>query len=154
MVAVTVFMIACYGLFGIFAAVALAVNIAMLFGALSVIGGTLTLPGIAGIVLTIGMAVDANVLVFERIREELRQDRHPVRSIEIGYERAMSAIVDANLTTMISALVLFFMGSGPVRGFAVTLGIGVITSVFTALLVTRELISIWYGLRRPKTIVV
>ena len=154
MVAVTVFMIASYGLFGIFAAVALGVNIALIFGALSLIGGTLTLPGIAGIVLTIGMAVDANVLVFERIREELRQERNPARSIEIGYERAMSAIVDANLTTMISALVLFFMGAGPVRGFAVTLGIGVITSVFTALLVTRELISIWYGWRRPRAIVV
>ncbi len=127
------FMIASYGLFGVFANIALAINMALIFGVLSMIGGTLTLPGIAGIVLTIGMAVDANVLVFERIREELRTQKGPARAIEIGYERAMSAIVDANLTTLITALVLFFIGSGPVRGFAVTLGIGIITSVFTAL---------------------
>jgi preprotein translocase subunit SecD len=153
-VAVVAFMIASYGLFGVFAAVALAINMAMIFGILSIIGGTLTLPGIAGIVLTIGMAVDANVLVYERIREELRIQKAPARAIEIGYERAMSAIVDANLTTMISAAVLFFMGSGPVRGFAVTLGIGVITSVFTALYVTRAIIEIWFAWRRPKKIVV
>jgi preprotein translocase subunit SecD len=100
------------------------------------------------------MAVDANVLVYERIREELRIQKGPVRAIEIGYERAMSAIVDANLTTMISALVLFFLGAGPVRGFAVTLGIGVVTSVFTALWVTRAIIEIWFARRRPKKIVV
>ncbi len=143
MIAVVAFMIASYGLFGVFAAVALAINMTLIFAIMSIIGATLTLPGIAGIVLTIGMAVDANVLVYERIREELRVQKGPVRAIEIGYERAMSAIVDANLTTMISAGVLFFMGSGPVRGFAVTLGIGVITSVFTALLVTRAIIEIW-----------
>jgi len=154
MVAVVLFMWASYGLFGVFANIALVINMILLFGVMSMIGATLTLPGIAGIVLTIGMAVDANVLVFERIREELRVQKGPVRAIEIGYERAMSAIVDANLTTMITALVLFFFGAGPVRGFAVTLAIGIVCSVFTALLVTKQLIAIWYGWRRPKTILV
>ena len=154
MIAVSLFMFASYGLFGLFANVALAINMGLLFGALSMIGGTLTLPGIAGIVLTIGMAVDANVLVFERIREELRSQKNPVRAIEIGYERAMSAIVDANLTTLITAAVLFYFGAGPVRGFAVTLALGIITSVFTALLVTKQLIALWYGWRRPTTITV
>ena len=154
MVAVSLFMFASYGLFGLFANIALAINMGLLFGALSLIGGTLTLPGIAGIVLTIGMAVDANVLVFERIREELRSQKNPVRAIEIGYERAMSAIVDANLTTLITAAVLFYFGAGPVRGFAVTLALGIITSVFTALLVTKQLIALWYGWRRPTTITV
>lgn len=154
MVAVSLFMIASYGLFGVFAVASLALNMAMIFGILSMIGGTLTLPGIAGIVLIIGMAVDANVLVFERIREELKIVKSPARAIEIGYERALSAIVDANLTTLITSGVLFTMGAGPVRGFAVTLGIGIITSVFTALYVTRQMVEIWYGVRRPKTVVV
>ena len=154
MVAVSLFMIASYGLFGVFAVASLALNMAMIFGILSVIGGTLTLPGIAGIVLIIGMAVDANVLVFERIREELKNAKSPARAIEIGYERALSAIVDANLTTLITSAVLFTMGAGPVRGFAVTLGIGIITSVFTALFVTRQMVETWYGIRRPKTVVV
>lgn len=154
MVAVVLFMWASYGLFGVFANIALIINMILLFGVMSMIGATLTLPGIAGIVLTIGMAVDANVLVFERIREELRVQKGPARAIEIGYERAMSAIVDANLTTMITALVLFFFGAGPIRGFAVTLAIGIVCSVFTALLVTKQLIAIWYGWRRPKTILV
>jgi preprotein translocase subunit SecD len=153
-IAVSLFMFASYGLFGLFANIALAINMGLLFGALSMIGGTLTLPGIAGIVLTIGMAVDANVLVFERIREELRIQKNPVRAIEIGYERAMSAIVDANLTTLITAAVLFYFGAGPVRGFAVALALGIITSVFTALLVTKQMIAIWYGWRRPTTITV
>ena len=152
MTAVVVFMIAAYGLFGVFATVALLLNVALIFGVLSLIGGTLTLPGIAGIVLTIGMAVDANVLVFERIREELRTSRGPARAIELGYERALSAIVDANITTFIVAAILFTLGSGPVRGFAVTLGIGILTSVFTAIFVTRLLIVLWFERRRPKTI--
>ncbi|MDR7125301.1 protein translocase subunit SecD [Pseudotabrizicola sp. 4114] len=152
--AVVFFMIASYGLFGVFATAALGINVALLFGALSTIGGTLTLPGIAGIVLTIGMAVDANVLVFERIREELRNAKTPGRAIQLGYEKAMSAIIDANITTFITATVLFAVGSGPVRGFAITLGIGIITSVFTALFVTRVLVEIWVGWRRPKTIIV
>lgn len=154
MIAVSVFMVAAYGLFGVFATAALAINMALIFAVLSTIGATLTLPGIAGIVLTIGMAVDANVLVFERIREELRQAKLPVRAIELGYERAFSAIFDANVTTFITAAVLFFIGAGPVRGFAVTLGVGVITSVFTAIFVTRGIIELWLRLRRPKTIVV
>jgi preprotein translocase subunit SecD len=154
MVAVSLFMIASYGLFGVFAVASLALNMALIFGLLSAIGATLTLPGIAGIVLIIGMAVDANVLVFERIREELHNAKSPARAIEIGYERALSAIVDANLTTLITSLVLFTMGAGPVRGFAVTLGIGIITSVFTALYVTRQMVETWFAVRRPKNVVV
>ncbi len=153
-VSVGLFMLASYGLFGFFANVALVINMALIFAVLSTIGGTLTLPGIAGIVLTVGMAVDANVLVYERIREELRTQATPARAIEVGYERALSAIIDANLTTMITALVLFFLGAGPVRGFAVTLGIGIVTSVFTAIFVTRLIIEFWFAWRRPKTIVV
>ncbi|MFQ5438325.1 MAG: protein translocase subunit SecD [Paracoccaceae bacterium] len=150
--AVLVFMVLSYGLFGLFANVALLLNIAMIFALLSMIGATLTLPGIAGIVLTIGMAVDANVLVFERIREELKTAKGPARAIELGYEKATSAIVDANVTTLIAAVILFAMGSGPVRGFAVTLGLGIVTSVFTAIWVTRLQVSVWLQNRRPKSI--
>ena len=117
---VIMFIISSYGLFGIFANIALLINIALIFGVLSFIGATLTLPGIAGIVLTIGMAVDANVLIFERIREEIRQGRSPLNSIDTGYSRALSTILDANITTFIAALILFGLGSGPIRGFAVT----------------------------------
>ncbi|SFQ26802.1 preprotein translocase subunit SecD [Roseivivax halotolerans] len=151
---VLVFMFACYGLFGLFANIALIINVALLFGILSVIGATLTLPGIAGIVLTVGMAVDANVLIFERIREELKTARGPARAIERGYEKALSAIVDANITTIITAIILFAMGSGPVRGFALTLGFGIITSVFTAIFVTRLFVTMWFERTRPKTITV
>ena len=151
-IAVLVFMVLSYGLFGLFANVALMINIALIFGLLSWIGGTLTLPGIAGIVLTIGMAVDANVLIFERIREELKAGKGPARAIELGYEKALSAIADANITTLITAIILFAAGSGPVRGFAITLGLGIITSVFTAIYVTRLLVVIWFERRRPKTI--
>jgi len=154
MVAVVVFMVASYGLFGVFATISLGINVALIFGALSAIGATLTLPGIAGIVLTIGMAVDANVLVFERIREELRTAKGPARAIELGYEKALSAIVDANITTFIVATILFVMGAGPVRGFAVTLGIGIMTSVFTAIFVTRAIMVMWFNMRRPKAITV
>ncbi|MCF6272016.1 MAG: protein translocase subunit SecD [Rhodobacteraceae bacterium] len=149
---VMVFMVLSYGLFGVFANVALVLNVVMLFALLSVIGATLTLPGIAGIVLTLGMAVDANVLVFERIREELKRAKGPARAIELGYEKATSAIVDANVTTMIAAVILFIMGSGPVRGFSVTLGLGIITSVFSAIWITRILLVIWLKARKPKTI--
>lgn len=152
MIAVVVFMAATYGLFGWLANLALAFNVALIIGVLSLLGATLTLPGIAGIVLTIGMAVDANVLVFERIREELKTARGPARAIELGYERALSAIVDANITTLMTAAILWFVGSGPVRGFATTLGLGIITSVFTAIFVTRLLIVWWFQRRRPKTI--
>jgi len=150
--AVLFFMFAAYGLFGIFANIALIINVALLFGLLSIIGATLTLPGIAGIVLTVGMAVDANVLIFERIREELLTAKGPARAIELGYEKALSAILDANITTFITAVILFAMGSGPVRGFAITLGLGILTSVFTAIYVTRLMVVIWYERRRPKTI--
>jgi len=149
---VLVFMFASYGLFGLFANIALILNVGLIFGLLSLIGATLTLPGIAGIVLTIGMAVDANVLVFERIREESKTAKGPARAIELGYEKALSAITDANITTFITALILFAMGSGPVRGFAVTLGLGILTSVFTAIFVTRLIVVIWFERKRPKTV--
>ena len=151
-VMVLVFMFLSYGTFGIFANIALILNVGMIFGLLSLIGATLTLPGIAGIVLTIGMAVDANVLIFERIREELKTSKGPARAIELGYEKALSAILDANITTFITAVILFAMGSGPVRGFAITLGFGILTSVFTAIYVTRVIIITWYERKRPKTI--
>ena len=151
-VAVLVFMGLSYGLFGLFANIALVLNVGLLFGILSLLGATLTLPGIAGIVLTIGMAVDANVLVFERIREELKTAKGPSRAIELGYERALSAIIDANITTFITALILFALGSGPVKGFAVTLMIGIATSVFTAIFVTRLIIVMWFERKRPRTI--
>ncbi|MEX0304139.1 MAG: protein translocase subunit SecD, partial [Leisingera sp.] len=151
-IAVLVFMGLSYGLFGLFANVALILNIALIFGMLSLIGGTLTLPGIAGIVLTVGMAVDANVLIFERIREELKAGRGPAKAIDEGYSKALSAILDANITTFITAVILFAMGSGPVRGFAITLGLGIMTSVFTAIFVTRLMIIMWFERRRPKTI--
>ena len=150
--AVLFFMFASYGLFGIFANIALIINVGLIFGLLSLIGATLTLPGIAGIVLTVGMAVDANVLIFERIREELKTAKGPARAISLGYEKALSAILDANITTFITAVILFAMGSGPVRGFAITLGLGIITSVFTAIFVTRLMVVIWFERKRPKTI--
>ena len=153
-VAVLVFMFLAYGRFGLFADVALILNIALIMGILSLIGATLTLPGIAGIVLTVGMAVDANVLVFERIREEMKKAKGPARAIELGYEKAFSAIIDANITTFIAAVILFALGSGPVRGFAVTMAIGIVTSVFTAIFVTRLMISTWMEWRRPKTVTV
>lgn len=154
MVAVLGFMLASYGVFGLIANIALLLNIAMIFALLSMIGATLTLPGIAGIVLTIGMAVDATVLIFERIREEMRTAKGPARAIELGYEKALSAILDANITTFITAVILFAMGSGPVRGFAVTLGLGIITSVFTALVVTRLMMVMYFERRRPKTLAI
>ncbi len=151
-IAVLIFMALSYGLFGLFANVALIINVGLIFGLLSLIGATLTLPGIAGIVLTIGMAVDANVLIFERIREELKNAKGVARAIENGYQKALSAIIDANITTFIAALILFMMGSGPVRGFSITLGLGILTSVFTAIYVTRLMIVTWYDRKRPKEI--
>ncbi|MEJ6397990.1 protein translocase subunit SecD [Yoonia sp. 208BN28-4] len=151
-IAVLIYMFLSYGLFGVFANIGLIINVGLIFGLLSLIGATLTLPGIAGIVLTIGMAVDANVIVFERIREELKTAKGPARAIELGYEKALSSILDANITTFMTASILFIMGSGPVRGFAITLGLGILTSVFTALFVTRAIIVLWYGRKRPKTI--
>ena len=151
-VAVLVFMILSYGLFGLFADFALLLNVALIMAMMSIIGATLTLPGIAGIVLTIGMAVDANVLIFERIREELKAGKKAVRAIELGYQKALSAIIDANVTTLIAAAILYAIGSGPVRGFAVTLGLGIFTSVFTAIWVTRLTVAVWLSARKPKKI--
>ena len=147
---VILFMLIMYGWFGLFANVALAINMVMLFGVLSLFSATLTLPGIAGIILTVGMAVDANVLVFERIREELKRGMSVGGAIDAGYRAAMSTIIDANLTTFIAALTLAIFGAGPVRGFAITLGIGIVTSMFTALLVTRGFISVWHGRNGPE----
>lgn len=151
-IAVVAFMIVAYGLFGIFANFALIVNVMMIFGVLSLLQATLTLPGIAGIVLTIGMAVDANVLIFERIREEMAAGKTPISAIETGYSRAIGTILDANITTFLAAFILFQLGSGPVRGFAVTLAIGIITSVFTAVTLTRLIVSFWVRRTRPKTV--
>ena len=148
MIAVVVFMASAYGLFGFLADAALIINMLLILGALSFLQATLTLPGIAGIVLTIGMAVDANVLVFERIREEVRAGRTPISAIDAGYSRAFTTIIDANLTTLIAALLLYAFGSGPVRGFAVTLSIGIVTSMFTAIMLTRLFVVTW--LRRTK----
>jgi len=146
---VIVFMIASYGLFGVFANIALIINVVLIFGALSFLQATLTLPGIAGIILTVGMAVDANVLIFERIREEVRSGKTPINATETGYSRALSTILDANITTLIAAIVLFSLGAGPVKGFAVTLGIGIVTSVFTAVTVTRLMVATWLRSARP-----
>ena len=149
-VLVLVYMWLSYGLFGIFANIALILNIILVMALLSILGATLTLPGIAGIVLTIGMAVDANVLVFERIKEEIKRNSSVYNSIKTGYEKALSSIVDANVTTMIAAVILFFFGSGPIKGFSVTLGLGIITSVFTALLITRLFIDLYMLFYKPK----
>jgi preprotein translocase subunit SecD len=147
---VALFMFARYGMFGIFADVALTLNVILLLAVLTMLGATLTLPGIAGIVLTMGMAVDANVLIYERIREEHRNGRTIIASIDTGFRLAMATIVDANATHVIAAIILFELGSGPVRGFAVTLLIGIITSFFTAVMVTRLIVVTWYMMRRPK----
>lgn len=149
---VAAFMILSYGLFGLFGTLALFINLAMIFALLSLLQATLTLPGIAGIVLTVGMAVDANVLVFERIREEIRLGRSPIASVDAGYRHALSAIIDANVTTLISAVLLMFFGSGPIKGFGVTLTIGTVTSVFTAIWVTRLFVVFWLMRAKPKTI--
>ena len=150
---VAVFMIIAYGLIGVFAVISLAANIILILGGLSFLGATLTLPGIAGIILTIGMAVDANVLVFERIREEYRSGRSPVTAVQTGYERALATILDANITTFIAAAVLYALaGSGPVKGFATTLGLGIVTSVFTAFVFTRLLTAGWLRYARPKSL--
>jgi len=152
MVLVVAFMVVTYGTFGAMADVALAINIVLIFAVLSVLQATLTLPGIAGIVLTVGMAVDANVLVFERIREEVRIGRTPISAIDAGYSRAMTTIIDANVTTLIAAVLLYSFGSGPVRGFAVTLAIGIVSSMFTAIMLTRLFVVVWLRRTRPQTL--
>ena len=143
-------MLLTYGMFGLFANIAVAINVAMIFGVLSLLNATLTLPGIIGIVLTIGIAVDSNVLIYERIREEVRGGRTAIAAIDAGFTRALATILDSNITTFIAAAVLFFIGTGPVRGFAVTLGVGIITTVFTAFTLTRLIVSWWVRWARPQ----
>jgi preprotein translocase subunit SecD len=143
-----------YRVFGLVADLVLVVNLVMIVAVLSLLQATLTMPGIAGIVLTVGMAVDANVLIFERIREEIRNGNSPQASIHAGYDKALSTIVDANITTLIAAVVLFSFGTGPVKGFAVTLFIGILTSMFTAILGSRALINLIYGGRRVKRLAI
>ncbi|CAN5116865.1 protein translocase subunit SecD [soil metagenome] len=149
---VIIFMLLTYRLFGLFANIAVAINVAMIFGVLSLLNATLTLPGIAGIVLTVGIAVDSNVLIYERIREEIRGGRTAISAIDAGFKRALSTILDSNITTFIAAAVLFYIGTGPVRGFAVTLGIGIITTVFTAFTVTRLIVAAWVRWKRPTSV--
>ncbi|WP_316360089.1 protein translocase subunit SecD [Devosia sp.] len=151
-VLVVAFMVAAYGLWGVFANISLVLNIILIFGALSMLGATLTLPGIAGIVLTIGMAVDANVLIYERMREEQRAGKSPIQAIQAGFERAWGTIVDSHLTQLIAAIVLYFLGSGPVQGFAVTLALGILTSLFTSYTVTSYQVHAWFRRVRPKTL--
>ncbi len=149
---VIIFMLATYGLFGLFANIAVAINVAMIFGVLSMLDATLTLPGIAGIVLTVGIAVDSNVLIYERIREEVRGGRTAISAIDAGFKRALSTILDSNITTFIAAAVLFYIGTGPVRGFAVTLGVGIITTLFTAFTLTRLIVAYWVRMWRPRVV--
>jgi preprotein translocase subunit SecD len=151
-VLITVFMIAAYGLLGVFALVAVYFNLALMIGILSGFGATLTLPGIAGILLTMGMSVDANVLQFERIREEKRAGRSPITSVEAGFDHSFMTIVDSNMTHFIAGVVMFQLGAGPIRGFALTLAIGIATSLFTSVMVSRLLIAAWLRWTRPKYI--
>ena len=153
-VVVLIFMMIYYRLFGLAANIALTTNLVLMVAVLSLFQATLTLPGVAGIVLTVGMAVDANVLIFERIREELRNGNSPQASIHLGYDKALSTIVDANVTTLIAAVVLFNFGTGPIKGFAVTLSIGILTSMFTAILLTRVLVNWYYGGRNVKQLLI
>lgn len=152
LIAVVVFMALIYGILGLLADVALVLNLVILLALLSALGATLTLPGIAGIVLTMGMAVDANVLIYERIREESRNGRSLLSAIQAGFERAFGTILDANLTTLAAAALLFSFGTGPIKGFAVTLTLGLLTSMFTAITVTRLMVALWVSVRRPKTL--
>jgi protein-export membrane protein SecD len=149
---VVVFMVLFYGLFGVFADIALFFNLCLMLGSLSLLGATLTLPGIAGIALTMGMAVDANVLIYERIREEERSGRTMLSALDAGFKRAFGTIVDSHVTTLVAGALMFWLGSGPVKGFAVTLSIGVLTSLFSAILVTRLLIVTWVRRWKPRAI--
>jgi preprotein translocase subunit SecD len=154
LVLVMIFMAVYYRVFGLVANLALAINLVLIVSILSVLQATLTLPGIAGIVLTVGMAVDANVLIFERIREEIRVGSTPQASIHAGYAKALSTIVDANITTLIAAVVLFSFGTGPIKGFAVTLFIGILTSMFTAIVGTRAVVNLIYGGKRVEKLAI
>jgi preprotein translocase subunit SecD len=151
-VLVVVFMFATYGLFGLFANIAVAVNVGMIIGILSLLQATLTMPGIAGIVLTVGIAVDSNVLIYERIREEVRAGRSPIAALDAGFTQALRTILDSNITTFIAAAVLFYIGTGAVKGFAVTLGIGILTTLFTAFTMTRLIVATWVWWWRPTRI--
>ncbi len=151
-VAVCVFMVMTYGFLGWIANIAVIVNVIMIFGIMTILGATLSLPGIAGVIITVGTAVDSNVLIYERIREEFRSGRSAIASIDAGFHRALGTILDANVTTLIAAIVLFYLGSGPIRGFAVTHAIGVATTIFTAFTFTRLLFSLWVRWRRPTKI--
>jgi protein-export membrane protein SecD len=153
-IAVAGFMIFAYGLFGVFAILAVLANLLLIVAVMSLIGSTLTLPGIAGLVLTVGMAVDANVLIYERIREELRTGRPPISAIDAGFTRALATILDSNLTTLIAGIVMFWLGSGPVRGFAVTLSLGIFATVFTAFTLTRLFVSLWLKAQKTRKIAV
>jgi preprotein translocase subunit SecD len=143
------YMLITYGIFGVFANLALFVHIAFIFAALVMLGATLTLPGIAGIVLTIGMAVDSNVLIYERIREESHMGRSIISALDAGFKRAFATIVDSNVTMFVAAAILYFLGSGPVRGFAVSLALGILTTIITAVTMTRMMIAVWYRYARP-----
>ena len=149
-VMVVSFMLATYGLFGLFADIAVVANVIMILGVLSFLDATLTLPGIAGIALTVGIAVDSNVLIYERIREEIRHGRSVINAIDAGFRRALATILNSNITIFIAAAVLFFIGTGPVRGFAVTLGTGIATTLFTAFTLTRLMIAWWVRVVRPR----
>lgn len=145
---VVLFMLIYYRILGVAADIALGVSMLLLFAGLVSLHATLTLPGIAGIILTIGMAVDGNILIFERIREERRSGKTPLAAIDSGFRKALTTILDANITTLIAAAVLYYFGSGPIRGFAVTLSIGIVTGVFSAIVVTRVLVSVFAGTKR------
>ncbi|MBX9931075.1 MAG: protein translocase subunit SecD [Methylobacterium sp.] len=149
---VVLFMFATYGLFGLFANIALIVHVGLILGLMSVLEATMTLPGIAGIVLTIGTAVDSNVLIYERVREEVRAGRSIVSALQAGFDKAFATIVDSNSTMAIAAVILFFMGSGPVKGFAVVFILGILTTVITAVTLTRMMIALWYNYARPKAL--
>jgi len=153
-IAVLVFMIVYYKTFGIIADIALTFNLILIVAILSLLQATLTLPGIAGIVLTVGMAVDANVLIFERIKEELNIGSTPQAAIFSGYEKAFGTIADANITTLIAAIILFGFGTGPIKGFAITLSIGILTSMFTAIVGTRALVNLMYGRKNIKKLAI
>ena len=152
--AVLIFMVIYYRLFGSIASFALVLNLVIIVAVLSLLQATLTLPGVAGMVLTVGMAVDANVLIFERIREEIAAGSSPQMAIHRGYDNAFSTIIDANLTTLIAALVLFNFGTGPIQGFAITLSIGILTSMITAIFVSRVMVNFCYGKRRLETLAI
>jgi protein-export membrane protein SecD len=152
LIGIAVFMVLCYGILGVFADLALVASNFLMIGILTMLGATLTLPGIAGIVLTMGMAVDANVLIYERMREEAHAGRSTIAALDNGFRRAFATIIDSHLTALIAAIALFWLGSGPIRGFAVTLAIGIISTLFTAYLVTRLIVSVWVRWARPKAV--